>query len=183
MLASIAMERSTKHGMAKHAPVGHYDPENFKYTKRVDSIFAKEMFFTVRNKDPLWNALEACLKPRGQLLFTDYVLEHAESRTDGLRSWFAHEPVEPLPLTVDQYCAAFQQRNLDIRITEDITDQYRSLILTAIQSLHDHLSCHSMDNGTRLAVIEEVELWARRVAALQDGLKVFRILALKPNDA
>jgi hypothetical protein len=55
--------------------------------------------------------------------------------------------------------------------------------LTAIQNLRDHLASHSINAETRLAVVEEVELWARRVAALQDGLKVFRILALKPHDA
>ncbi|MDR3515913.1 MAG: methyltransferase domain-containing protein [Azospirillaceae bacterium] len=180
-LAEQGMARSVKHGQAKQAPISHYDPENFVAPKRFDAIFAKEFLFSVRNIEAMTDAIEAGLKSRGQLLFTDYVIEREGSRGKALQAWYDHEPLAPHPRTLHQITESLQQRNLDLRITEDITEVHRTTILTGIQALSDHLSSHHTDKETKVAVLEEVELWARRVAALQDGLRVYRIFALKPN--
>ncbi len=182
VLTEAGMFRSHKAGLARQAPVQGFDPENFKWPKRVDCIFSKEMLFTVKNKDGLIDAIEACLKPRGQLLITDYVLEKDAKPGRDFQSWKANEPVEPLAWTVEQYSAAMAQRNLDIRIAEDISDMHRTLILDAIQALVKHLETVAMEKETKIAVVEEVELWARRVAVLDDGVRVYRFHALKPAD-
>ncbi|HSK39158.1 MAG TPA: methyltransferase domain-containing protein [Arenibaculum sp.] len=182
VLAAAAMERSTKAGLAKQASVSHYDPENFHHPKRFDCILAKEFFTFVANREGLTDAMEVCLKPRGQLLFTDYVYEGTGIPGRALRAWLDNEPVEPRLLPLPDVVASLQQRNLDIRITEDITDTHRSLIIQAIQMLTGFLEKHSMTAETKLAVIDEVELWARRVAAMEEGLRCYRFFALKPND-
>jgi SAM-dependent methyltransferase len=182
VLAKEAMERSVKAGMAKQAPVTHYDPESFRHPKRFDCIFSKEAFFAVKNREGLNDAIEMSLKPRGQLLFTDYVFEKDEPRNAVIKEWLAKEPIEPFPLTVAQTVSSLQQRNLDIRINEDVTDAHRILIMAAIQSLTDFLDKHALDVETKLAVVEEVEHWARRVAALQSGLRAYRFFALKLSD-
>ncbi|MEA1676843.1 methyltransferase domain-containing protein [Nitrospirillum sp. BR 11163] len=182
VLAEAGMFRSHKAGMARQAPIQPFDPETFSWPKRVDAVFAKEGFYTVRNKDGLLDAVEAALKPRGHFLFTDYVLDKAKASGPIFKGWLDHEPVEPHPWTVDQYAQGLQQRNLDIRITEDLSDLHRSLILTAIQGLVAHLEQHSMDHETKIAVVEEVELWARRVAVLDAGIRLYRFYVLKPAD-
>jgi cyclopropane fatty-acyl-phospholipid synthase-like methyltransferase len=183
VLAKEAMERSVKAGLVKQAPISHYDPENFHFPKRFDANIAKEFFCFVKNRESLTDAIETCLKPRGQLLFTDYVIDKDGPRSPMLQSWLDHEPLEPHVLTVSQLVNSLQQRNLDIRITEDITDNHRALVLTALQTLTDFLEKHSLDHETKSGMADEVELWARRVAALQGGLRVFRFFALKPHDA
>ncbi|MFM2045469.1 MAG: hypothetical protein RLY86_4045 [Pseudomonadota bacterium] len=182
VLAEAGMFRSHKAGLARQAPVQQFDPEKFAWPKRVDAIFAKEAFFTVRNKDGLIDGVEACLKPRGQFLFTDYVIDTARPRGRDFESWAASEPVEPHPWTVEQFSSALQQRNLDIRIAEDISDQQNAMVIAAIQSLVQHLETVSMERETKIAVVEEVELWARRVAALSSGLRCYRFYAMKPAD-
>jgi ubiquinone/menaquinone biosynthesis C-methylase UbiE len=182
ILAKEGMERSVKAGMAKQATIVHYDPENFKHPKRFDCIFAKEAFCFVKNREVLHDGIELSLKPRGQLLFTDYVFDKEEPRSAAIKDWVAKEPVEPFPLTMQQTINSLQQRNLDIRINEDITDAHRTLILAAIQSLTEFLQNRSLDHDTKLAVVEEVEQWARRVAALQSGLRAYRFFALKLAD-
>lgn len=182
VLAKEGMERSIKAGMAKQATITHYDPENFRHPKRFDCIFSKEAFFSIKDRESLNDGIEMSLKPRGQLLFTDYVFEKDEPRSPAVKEWLAKEPLEPFPLTVAKTVNSLQQRNLDIRITEDVTDAHRVLILAAIQSLTEFLEKHSMDHETKLAVVEEVELWARRVAALQGGLRMYRFFALKLSD-
>ncbi len=182
VLAEGGAFRSQKAGLARQAPVLACDLENFSWSKRVDAIFAKEAFFAVRNKDGLIDGIEMALKPRGQLLFTDYVLDHSQLRGRDYDGWLQAEPVEPHPWTVEQYTAALAQRNLDIRITEDNSDTQRVLIMTAIQALVKHLETVSMDRDTKVAVVEEVEMWARRVAALSAGLRYYRFYALKPAE-
>ncbi|WP_119679278.1 SAM-dependent methyltransferase [Indioceanicola profundi] len=182
VLAEAGMFRSHKAGLARQAPISQFDPEHFTFNKRVDAIFSKEALYTVHNKDGLIDAIEACLKPKGQLLFTDYVIDNSRQRGRDFDGWAAHEPVEPHPWSVEQYSAALQQRNLDIRIAEDISDAQVTMIVTAIQQLVKHLETVAMDRETKLAVVEEVELWARRVAALSSGLRCYRFYAMKPAD-
>jgi SAM-dependent methyltransferase len=181
VLAEAGMFRSHKSGLARQAPVQRGDLESFKWPKRVDAIFSKEAFYTVVNKDGLIDAMELALKPRGQLLFTDYVVDPSSMGRD-FNLWQQAEPVEPHPWTIDQYTNALAQRNLDIRISEDNSENQRTLILTAIQNLVKHLETVAMDHDTKLAVVEEVETWARRVAALSSGLRYYRFYALKSSD-
>ncbi|HYE52084.1 MAG TPA: methyltransferase domain-containing protein [Azospirillaceae bacterium] len=181
-LAEAGMFRSHKAGLARQAPVQGFDGEKFSWPKRVDAVFAKEGFYTIQNKDGLLDGVERCMKPRGQFLFTDYVTDKNTPKGRNYQGWLDHEPTTPHPWAVDQYVSALEQRKLDIRIAEDITDMHRSLILNAIQNLVMHLEKHSMDNETKIAVVEEVELWARRVAALEGGLRVYRFYAMKPAD-
>jgi SAM-dependent methyltransferase len=182
VLAEAAMFRSHKAGLGRQAPVQGFDSEKFSWPKRVDAIFSKEMMFTVRNKEGLFDAIESCLKPRGQLLFTDYVIDKNVARGRDFDSWQEHEPVEPHTWTTDEYSIGLQKRKLDIRITEDVSETHKLIVLTAIQSLVKHLETVAMDRDTKMAVVEEVQLWARRIAALDAGLRVFRFYAMKPAE-
>ncbi|AWK86792.1 SAM-dependent methyltransferase [Azospirillum thermophilum] len=182
LLAKEAMIRSFKVGLEKKAAIETYDPEHFSWSKRVDAVVYKEGMFTVRDKEQMFDGIEMALKPRGHLLITDYTVEPDRLESKAVQSWIAKDPLEPHPWPKDRMAAAFAQRNLDLRITEDITDTHRNLILTAIQGLVGHLEKHHMDQQTKLAVMDEVELWARRVAAIDAGMRVFRFYALKPAE-
>jgi len=182
LLAEAGMERSHKAGLARQAPIQLFDPESFAWSKRVDAVFSKEAFYTIRNKDGLIDTIEKALKPRGHLLFTDYVVSGSASRGRDFDSWSKHEPVEPHPWTVEQYVEALQRRGMDIRITEDVSALHEELILNAIQVFVKHLETVAPDRATKITVVEEVELWARRVAALNAGLRVYRFYALKPAE-
>ncbi|HYD32136.1 MAG TPA: methyltransferase domain-containing protein [Azospirillaceae bacterium] len=179
VLAERGMAQSTKHGMAQKAPIEHYDPENFSYGRRFDCAFAKETFFTVQNKAGLIEGVLECIKSPGQLLFTDYVVEANPRSPEVIRNWADHEPLEPHVWTVDQWSALLRKERLDVRIVEDISDTHIHSVLTAIKTLTDFLEQHAMDRGTKVNVVDEVEMWARRVAALQAGLRCYRFFALK----
>lgn len=181
LLAKEGMERSIKAGLSKQAPVEPYDPEHFSYGRRVDAVFYKEGLFAVRHKDQLFDGLEMQLKPRGHVLITDYIVDAAEI-PDSLVSWADHESQEPHLWTKDQMTNAFAQRNLDLRISEDISDTHRGLILTAIQRFLEYLEKHHMDQVTKVNVVDEIELWVRRVAALEAGLRCYRFHAIKPPE-
>ena len=178
-LAEQGMLRSTKAGLGKQAPVQVYDPENLKYAKRVDAVFAKDVFYTIKDKSTLFDRVEAILKPRGQFLFTDYVIDPEKRNAPAIVSWCDREPLEPNLWTLQGALDAFAQCNLDLRVHEDITAPHRAQILAAIKSLTEHLEKHYLDKETKINVIDEVETWAQRVAALGAGLKCYRFYALK----
>lgn len=181
ILVKEGMERSFKAGLAKQAPVEPYDPEHFNFSRRVDAVVFKEGLYTINNKDQLFDGLELALKPRGQVLMTDYIVQNRD-QLKGLSAWAAKEPLEPSVWSLDQMNNAFAQRNLDLRIAEDITETHKGLILAALQGLRVHLEQHAMDVETKANVMEEVQLWAQRMAALDQGLRVYRFYALKPAD-
>ncbi|MBV5333985.1 phosphoethanolamine methyltransferase, partial [bacterium] len=144
------------------------------------AIVSRESVFTIGNKEQLFNGLETQLKPRGQVLMTDYVLD-PKADLGKLERWAVKEPMEPHLWTERDAAEAFAQRNLDLRIAEDITDTHRGLILAALNGFTHQLTTRAMDKETKLHVLEESELWARRVSAFESGLRAFRFYAIKPN--
>jgi hypothetical protein len=122
------------------------------------------------------------LKPRGQFMITDYVIDPQARNSPLLRAWADREPVEPQLWTLEGALDAFAQCNLDLRVHEDITEVHRAHIVTAIRALTEHLEKVHLDKDTKINVIDEVETWAHRVAALQSGLKCYRFYALKPGE-
>jgi len=179
-LAEIANERSTKKGMAKNAPIMAYDPEHLDLTRRYDGIFAKEAFFTVGNKDKLLDAIVKGMKPGGQFLFTDYCVEkESDLSLPALQAWAGREPITPHLWSVPHFVTALSARKLDVRTNEDITHLQKHLILQALGHFLQHLEAHTMDTPTKLAVLDEVEMWAHRMAAMDQGLKVYRFYCMK----
>lgn len=179
-LAKMGMERSAAAELAKKAPIRPFDPEKFAYDKRVDAIFCRQTLFTVAHKEQFFDTLEGQLKPRGQALMTDYVLD-PQAKLTALEAWAANEPQEPHLWTARDASEAFTQRNLDLRIAEDMTDDHRTQILTGLNAFTQHLATCSMDRQTKAHVLEEIELWARRVKAFSQGLRFYRFHAIKPN--
>lgn len=178
LLAGMAMERSEKEKMSKNAPILNYDPDKMELNKRYDGIFAKEAFFTVHEKDRLFDAIAGAIKPGGQFLFTDYCIED-ESVLPALQGWLSHEPMEPQLWTAKHYMTKLKQRKLDVRINEDMTSLQRQLILGALANFLNHLKAHALDRETKLIVLDEVELWARRMMAFDQGLRVYRFYCMK----
>lgn len=182
VLAREGMARSVRAGLEKRAPVMRFDPENVVFDKRHDVIFAKEAFFTIRKKNELFDAILAGIKPRGQLLFTDYVLKHSAGTGHAITAWRDNELVKPHPWTVSQVVDRLKVRKFDIRITEDITDLHRHLILAGWDRLTGMLPGRWTDPDIRRLVVEEAEMWMRRMSAFETGdLRVYRFFALAPS--
>jgi cyclopropane fatty-acyl-phospholipid synthase-like methyltransferase len=180
LLAQMGMERSEKAGFSKQAPVQHYDPASLTLSHRYDGIFAKEAFFSVADKDRLFDTIAAGLKPGGQFLFTDYCIETEEALANPrLARWSAHEQVLPVLWPARRLASALKARKLDVRISEDMTHLQRRLVLRALGHLLEHLDAHTMRPNTKLAVLDEVELWARRMGAFEAGLRVYRFYCMK----
>ncbi|HET8726443.1 MAG TPA: methyltransferase domain-containing protein [Alphaproteobacteria bacterium] len=183
LLAHEGMERSVKAGLERRAPISRTNLEAVEFDKRYDAIFSKEAFFRVKHKDDLFELLQKGIKPRGQFLFTDYVLKHSAAASKAVTRWREGEEREVFPWTVNQVVDRLKRGRFDIRITEDITELHRNQIVSAWEkAMATFAEKKPADDETQKIIVSEAELWMRRVAALDTGdLRVFRFFALGPG--
>ncbi len=179
LLAQRGMELSIQESLEEKAPVKLFDPLSLDIGRRYDCVLAKEAFAFVEDKTAFLENIVDSIKSEGQLLFIDYVLADTGSIAM-LQDWCAGEPLQPHMIAVDDMVDMLTGFNLDVRINEDITDIQDRQINSALSALAKHLSSHSMDEDTRAAVVQEVDLWARRAVAFKNGLRCYRFHALKP---
>lgn len=182
-LAEAAMALSTKAGMAKKAPISHFDPETFTHKIRsIDCAFSKEFLFTVKDKPALLRTVEGALKPRGQFLFTDYVLKVAGQSSAALQKWRDIEPHTPHPWSVNDYRQALAELHLDVRVVEDNTKDFHRMVTQAWADYIRRLEAQGVAPAAAPALVDEIELWTHRIKAIESGdLKVYRFHALKKD--
>ncbi|HEY9548890.1 MAG TPA: methyltransferase domain-containing protein [Kiloniellaceae bacterium] len=179
-VADAGMELSTMAGLAKRAPIHYFDMDRYEFRENsTDCVISKEALFTVEDKDRLLKEIIRMIRPRGQLLFTDYVLsEKADERA--VFAWADGEPKRPNAWTMRDYETALTDARLDIRIKEDITEEVYGIITGSWAHFLSSMKGKTVDKDTAAAVTTAVELWTRRTRAIDAGaLRICRFHALK----
>jgi cyclopropane fatty-acyl-phospholipid synthase-like methyltransferase len=183
-LAEAGMQISTKAGLAKKAEIAQYDPAALDIRAgTVDCFLCRQLLHRVEDKPRFLRAVDRALKNRGQVVLTDYMLaDPSRAESPAIKAWRDCEGV-PLHLwTVEQYAAAFKQEGLEVRVTEDMTAPYRSMVLNGWAALTAATDGASLAPELVRALVDELERWTRRIAALESGdLKLVRFYALKDN--
>jgi hypothetical protein len=182
-LAEVGNKLSNMAGLAKKAPIHQTDPSEPDLKKRgYDCVFGHESFFLVPEKALMLETIEKGMKPGGQLLFTDYVLADSRATSPALQEMRENEP-KPLKLwSVFDYHQAMGDLELDIRISEDITQRIAGMITRAWGEFMNQPDARKNLGASPELLLEEAELWTRRLRALQEGaLKVYRFHALKKS--
>jgi len=181
-VADAGMELSTMAGLAKRAPIHFFDVDKYQFREAsTDCVFSKESLYLVEDKKRLLYEIINMIKPRGQLLFTDYVLAE-DARPKDVAAWKKDEPVTPYPWTLKEYEAALTEARLDIRIKEDITDDVYKIITSSWATFLTGLRGRELDKATSDAIEESVDLWTRRTKAIDSGtLRLCRFHALKKD--
>jgi len=182
-LVEAGMALSIKAGMGEKAPIHAFDPATFEHKQgSVDCVFSKEFLFTVADKKKFLKAVEDLLKPKGQFLFTDFVLAKTHLRSPTLENWIENEPQKPRPWSLEDYQVGLAGAKLDIRVAEDITKTFRALVIKGWADYTESTKSGSVGMETAPTLVDEVELWTRRIQAIDSGdLKVCRIHAFKKN--
>ena len=180
-LAEAGMALSVKAGMGEKAPIKAFDPDKFQHKqKSVDCVFSKEFLFTVADKTKFLTAIETLLKPKGQFLFTDFMLAKRSLRSPTLTTWIEHEPLKPYPWALDDYQEALATAHLDTRVVEDVTKTFRAMVIKGWANYTQSTQRGSIGEEAAPALVDEVELWTRRIQAIDSGdLKVCRVHAFK----
>ena len=179
VLERAGMRYSLTSNMDKKAPVVSFDPDKPVFDKNYDAVFAQNVFYSYYRKDAVFDAIRDHMKSRGQFSFTDYVYRHSASLSRTTEDWRRDEAVRPYPWSVGQITSYLQEAKFDIRIVEDITPQHCSQIVHAWEHLAESLPEVEDYREAGAKLIEEGEVWQRRVKALDTGdLAVFRFFAI-----
>ena len=172
-------------GMEKKAELSYYNPEEHDdFARQFDRVFSKESLFTIKNKSGMIRAVEEKLKPGGLVLITDYVVaDDSVYSKDTYKQWRVGEPCDPSPSTAEELKNIIKGVKLQVRVSEDITDEYIKLINQAWAGA-DKVATKlvKQENGTALiqTLMREAEFWARRKKMLESGdLRLWRIVANK----
>lgn len=179
-LARRGMEMSVASGMSKRAAISAIDPEAFELRQGLyDCVFGRQATYAVADKERFLRVLMQGLKPRGQLLLTELVIDRDAGGDDELADWMAQQSVRPSLWSVAQYMDCLTSLGFEIRISEDMTGAYRSEILRGWQGLLKRVNLRRLPRAHLHTVVDEAERWMRTILALDTGaLKVYRIYAL-----
>lgn len=175
-LARRGRAMSIAAGRHKQVPVGQMDPETLELRAGAfDGILGREASHMVLDKERLMRVLILGLRPRGQLLLTEFVVEPGLAGRPELAAWAALQPREPWLWTLRQYSDCFLSLGVELRVPEDISAAYKTQIVEGWVRLLRTVDLRSLPRGHRLAVVAEAERWMPTVAALDSGaLRMYR---------
>ena len=187
ILVEKGREMSKMAGMEKKADIHLYDPEDFEgFDRKFDRAFARETLFTIQDKEQIIAELEENLKPGGLFLITDYMLgSDAVIGTDTYKQWRVGERSTPYPCLVDDMVDLLKKYHFQVRVNEDISDQYIDMINHAWAGADETAAALAkQENGPKLiqTLMREAEFWTRRKKMLESGdLKLHRLVANKKS--
>jgi len=184
-LAEAGMECSHRAGLAKKAPVQHFDPATVELpTKKYDAICVRSVFGNLEDKERLLGQVERALRPGGSVLISDFTVREAGLSSAALKAWTSAEDTPPQPCTLQDFQRNCDKLNIDLRVAEDMTAEFRNLVIQGWANLAGMLQGKKVEPGEAAALAKEIKLWQTRLAAIDAGdLRVARLFGLKKSGA
>ena len=173
--------KSSKIKLADKARIHHADIETLEIKPGVyDCAFTREIVHNLRDKTRLLEEIFIGLKPHCPLLLTDYFVAPGKEEDPRVASLMGREADAPPFWTVSGAEKALGAMGFDLRISDDITAQYRRDLLDDFaRFIGDHektgIPRQMVEPLLRLA-----EFWGNRVHAFDEGLvSVHKFVALR----
>lgn len=182
ILQDAAIEMTTMAGLNRKINFFHCDFENFNPKQRsADIVYSSEALFPVKSKALCFSAIHKMLKPNGQFMMSDYMLEGSDGNAPGMKDWIAAEPLTPYLIDVQETRTLLTNAGFEVSIAENVTPEYKSNVLRAFADYATRTSNGEKSGHLHDWILKEGELWMRRIKMIDAGhLKVFRIYARKP---
>lgn len=184
VLMAAAAEMTKMAGRARRVNFVHCDFEKFAPRPRsADIVYASEALFQVRDKQGVFRAIHNMLRPSGQFMMSDYMLEGKVSDTAALQEWIEAEPIRPHLIDVQETRKLLALAGFDVSIAENITPVYKANVLRAFADYAKRTGNGEKSGHLHEWILKEGEMWLRRTRLMDAGvLRVFRIYARKPAE-
>jgi ubiquinone/menaquinone biosynthesis C-methylase UbiE len=183
--ARRGMEMSVAANLGKKAVITQFNPESMELrANSFDCILGRGSTYSVVEKERMLRVVFQGLKPRGQFLLNEFTVDPTLGKRPELKAWMARETFPPVLWTIEQYNDCLTSLGFDIRVVEDVTPHYRMMIVAGWARLIKEVDLKTMARSHLQVVVNEAELWALRIAALESGaVRVYRLHALanKPS--
>ena len=137
---------------------------------------------TGSKNDLLAKAVKA-LKPEGLIVITDLFIEKdSDLNQDEFKKWVEAEPGKAMPWKQDEVKKCFDTLNVLTRITTDQTAEYQSRALRGWDRFIQKFDGGKLTRELTIPLVQEVEVWARRMAAMDAGvLHFYRFVGVKQH--
>jgi SAM-dependent methyltransferase len=171
---------STAQGLARLARFKTCDPESVELEpESFDCALGREASYMVVEKERYLRVVVQSLKPRGQLVLTDFVRDRAAQAHETVGAWAAVQPRRPVLWSLAQYTDCLKSLGFHLRAAEDMTASYRRQILAAWIALLRSNELRRLKPGQVATVLHEAEASLRAVAAFESGgLRYYRMEAI-----
>lgn len=178
-VAKRGMELSQRAGKAKHASIEHYNPESLSLTRLYDCIIARETVYRVKDKEKFLTTLSTGLKARGQVVFTDYIVNPEDRENPAILAWQQFETLAR-PIGLVEMAEVWAKTGVKLRVNEDLSEYYKKEIQKGLQKLATFLATGVQpDAETKIALQRRIKMWAHRSAAMEQGMKFYRFYGTK----
>jgi SAM-dependent methyltransferase len=175
-LAQKAIDETAARGVSRYVQISPYDPETFELRAGFyDHVLAREATYQITQKERFLRVLNQAMKPFGQIIVTDFVRDKAAGDRPELAAWEAMlEPYKAELWTAAQYADCFKSLGFDLRISDDVTADYRRMILYAWKAFIDDGMLRRLRSTQALPVIDEAERCVKTIAAFESGALKFQ---------
>jgi cyclopropane fatty-acyl-phospholipid synthase-like methyltransferase len=149
---------------------------------RRDAIIAREAFHRYPDRKEVLQEVHDLLKPQGQMVFTDYVIDPMMDETD-LEAWVGLHATPPNLVQLEELRSELIDAGFDVHVAKDETADYSATILSEVRRFALELKKKPVPKNMSQWVMTEVEYWARMLTAMESGaLLLARFHVMKTFD-
>jgi len=183
-LVEAASDMTKMAGLSRYLKYRHSDFENFEpKLKSANVAYASEALFCVKDKLGCFRRIHGMMKPEGQFMMSDYMLDGKSMADPDVAEWAKSEPKMPHLVDVQEMRSILTNAGFDVSIAEDTTTEYKANVLKAFSDYAARTGSGEKSGHLHDWVLKEGELWTSRVHAMDSGVfKVFRIYARVPAE-
>jgi cyclopropane fatty-acyl-phospholipid synthase-like methyltransferase len=182
-LAAAGLALSKKAKLEKKAEVKAFDPEAPKFRPNYyHHALVQEALWTVENKEAMVAALTAAVKQHGQVVLTDLTTGETPilPNDETAKAWMRLDRSPVHLISPQDETRLLARHGLDIRIAEEISARHVHQAVAAWRGMIEVLAGQKPTRAQALTIIQEAELWLRRLALLRSGrLKLLRWHAIR----
>lgn len=180
-LAKSGAALSREAGMEKKAAIGFLDAADGSFKpKRYDGVLARNLFSLISDKPKLLQRVAHGMKPGAKIVVFDWAIAREDAHGEALDAYRLGEATAPRLSTQAQFVAQLEAAGLKLGGQADMTPEFRAIVLRGWSRIEDIVARGELSAVEGKALMDEAQLWARRLAALDSGdLRTLRFEAFR----
>jgi cyclopropane fatty-acyl-phospholipid synthase-like methyltransferase len=179
----ISKQLIARDGLQKKAVPMHTDLADERIQKhRRDVIISRESLHRFDDRKKVLEEAHDLLKPQGQMVFTDFVMDPMMDETD-LDAWLKLHLTRPNLVQLEELRSELIDVGFDVHVARDESAEYCTTIVNELLRFAKNLKRTPTPKKMNNWVMMEVEYWARTLTALESGaLQLARFHVMKTFD-
>lgn len=178
ILAEAGMALSVRSGMAKKAPIRHFDPRKSLKNRQFDRVLVRNTLGSFPDKEHLLETVRETMKDKAQLFISDFVLAERGASDSRVQAWMEGEPSPVEPATAGKLLKTLKTLNVSVHVAEDESAEVSRIVTTRWDRIRTHLKPTSLRPELVEPMLREGARWQRCMEALESGgLRYYRVVA------